>query len=146
MDIAEFSLKIGVALLAGAIIGLERQFQRKNAGLRTHSLVAVGSAIFVLISTSLIDQQGGDPTRVIGQIITGIGFLGAGVIIHQGVSIQGLTTAATIWCSAAIGSLAAPGMYVETAVCTAVVVAVNLVFRWVDEIIARKHNGEQQQN
>jgi len=142
METKEFAIRLGVALLAGACIGLERQFHRKNAGLRTNTLVAIGAAVFTMISFHFMGGNNVDPTRVIGQIVTGVGFLGAGVIIHQGISIQGLTTAATIWCSAAMGCLAASGLYLEVLICTAAIVFVNIFFRWIDDFIVRKKGGE----
>ncbi len=125
------------ALAAGTIIGLERQFHRKSAGLRTNGLVALGAAIFVLVSCEITQKSGADNTRIIGQVVTGVGFLGAGVILHQGISIQGLTTAATIWCSAAVGCLAATGYLLESALCTAIIVIVNLIFRRIDDAIGK---------
>lgn len=91
----DFVLPLLAATAAGGAVGLERQVNNKSAGLRTNTLVAVGACIFVLINVTLTESSG-DPTRIIGQIVTGIGFLGAGVILHRGVNVQGLTTAATI--------------------------------------------------
>jgi putative Mg2+ transporter-C (MgtC) family protein len=137
MEIKEFIIRLLVALVAGMIIGLERQLHHKSAGTRTNALVSMGSAIFVLISMQVTQEKGGDATRIIGQIVTGIGFLGAGVILHQGINIQGLTTAATIWCSSAIGCLAAAGYYAEVAVSVVAVVIVNVLFRWLDDKIKK---------
>jgi putative Mg2+ transporter-C (MgtC) family protein len=143
MDITEFVIRLLAASGAGMIIGLERQLQHKTAGLRTHTLVAAGSAIFVLISIQMTGGGQGDATRIIGQVVTGIGFLGAGVIMHQGVNVLGLTTAATIWCSSAIGCLAAAGYYVQSAISVGLVVFVNFLLFRVDEFIVRKsgHSG-----
>lgn len=135
MDLVEFTIRILVALFAGMIIGLERQLHQKRAGIRTHSLVAMGSAIFVLISFNVAKESGGDPTRIIGQVVTGIGFIGAGVILRQGLSVHGLTTAATIWCSSATGCLAASGYFAETAICTFIIVFVNYALRSLDDKI-----------
>ena len=132
MPLSEFIIRLCVATGAGVLIGFERQLHRKKAGLRTHTLVAMGAAIFTLLSFQITAQQGGDATRVVGQVVTGIGFLGAGVIIHQGLSVQGLTTAATIWCSAAVGCLAATGFYVETSMSTLMVMIVNLGLKKLD--------------
>ena len=98
MTNTEFTIRVLVALLAGFIIGFERQWHHKSAGLRTNTLVAVGSALYVLLSIMIIHPNG-DITRVIGQVVTGIGFLCAGVIFREGISVHGLTTAVTIWCS-----------------------------------------------
>lgn len=135
MDLLDFTLRLLVALGAGMIIGFERQMHQKRAGLRTHSLVALGSAIFVLISFEVTGETGGDATRIIGQVVTGIGFLGAGVILRQGLSVHGLTTAATIWCSSATGCLAAAGYFTETAICTFLIVFINLALRSLDDKI-----------
>lgn len=127
-----FILPLLAATAAGGAIGLERQINNKSAGLRTNTLVAVGACIFVLINVHLT-ENGGDPTRIIGQIVTGIGFLGAGVILHRGVNVQGLTTAATIWCSAALGCLAGLSLYWETAICTVLIVLINTSFKKADK-------------
>jgi putative Mg2+ transporter-C (MgtC) family protein len=141
MPFTEFILRLVVALTAGLLIGLERQIHHKSAGIRTNALVAMGSAIFVMISIELLHDKNFDPTRVLGQVVTGIGFLGAGVILHQGMNIQGLTTAATIWCSSAIGCLTAFGYYKEVAVSVVAVVFVNFLLHKLDDWI-NKPNGE----
>lgn len=135
MDLLDFTIRVLVALAAGMIIGFERQLHQKKAGLRTHSLVALGSAVFVLISFEVTGESGGDATRIIGQVVTGIGFLGAGVILRQGLSVHGLTTAATIWCSSATGCLAAAGYFYETAICSFLIVFVNVALRRFDDRI-----------
>ena len=143
MEIKNFIIRLLIAMAAGALIGLERQFHRKSAGLRTNALVAMGSAMFVMLSFKITGESGGDVTRIIGQIVTGIGFLGAGVILHQGLNIQGLTTAATIWCSAAIGSLSAAGYYLEVLICTLAVLFVNIVFHYIDDHIREKDTDDK---
>jgi putative Mg2+ transporter-C (MgtC) family protein len=142
MDIGTFIIRLLAAMAAGFLIGLERQVHRKVAGIRTNALVAMGSAMFVMISIQVTETSGGDVTRIMGQIVTGIGFLGAGVILHQGMNIQGLATAATIWCSSAIGCLAASGFYLETLICTAAVVFANLVFLRIEDRIKKPEPGE----
>lgn len=131
MTLSEFTLRIAVALLCGLVIGFERQWQHKAAGLRTNTLVAVGSALYTLLSIAMTREQG-DVTRIIGQVVTGIGFLCAGVIFKEGFSLHGLTTAAVIWCCSAIGCLAAAGLFAETAVATATIIGVNLLLKPVD--------------
>lgn len=139
----EFTLRILVALGAGLLIGFERQLRHKSAGLRTTALVSFGSALFVVLSI-IITQQNGDVTRIIGQVVTGIGFLCAGMIFRDGFSVHGLTTAATIWCSSAIGCLAAAGYYTETFIATFIILAVNLILKPVDEwLIRREQNREK---
>ncbi len=135
MALTTFILRLLSAILAGGLVGLERQYSNKSAGFRTNTLVAMGACIYVLVNVSLI-QVGGDPTRIIGQIISGIGFLGAGVILHHGVNIHGLTTAATIWCSAALGTLAGLGLYWETLICAVAVIIVNTTFK-ADRFLSR---------
>lgn len=134
MGTTVFLLRLLAAMGAGGLVGLEREWSNKNAGLKTNMLVAIGACIYVLISI-IVNKQSDyqtDITRIIGQIVTGIGFLGAGVILHEGVSIHGLTTAATIWCSAALGCLAGLGLFVELMICTVAVLAINLLFEKVE--------------
>jgi putative Mg2+ transporter-C (MgtC) family protein len=124
MTTTEFITRIIIALIAGLAIGFERQWHHKTAGLKTNMLVATGSAIFVLLSFNLTEKTG-DVTRIIAMIVSGVGFLGAGVIFREGANVHGLGSAATIWCSAAIGCIAASGLYVETLICTLLVIVVN---------------------
>nr|WP_184351305.1 MgtC/SapB family protein [Streptomyces olivoverticillatus] len=117
----------------GAIIGLERQWRARMAGLRTNALVAAGSALFVLLSqygfAAATSTTGYDGSRVAAQIVSGIGFLGAGVIMRDGLNVRGLNTAATLWCSAAVGALAGTGLYVVAMLGTAGVVGANTLLR-----------------
>ncbi|MCY2686278.1 MgtC/SapB family protein [Salinimicrobium sp. TH3] len=137
MELLEFGYRIGAALLAGLLIGIEREIHNKNAGLKTNALVSLGAAVFVLTSLAFAGDDYVDTTRVIGQVVTGIGFLGAGVILHKGNVVRGLTTAATVWCSAGAGCLAAIGQYSELLLLVGVIVFVNVVFNPVDRFIAR---------
>ena len=126
MTITDFILRLIIALLAGLAIGFERQWHHKTAGLKTNMLVSTGAAIFVLLSIKLTTAESNiDVTRIIAQVVTGVGFLGAGIIFREGASVHGLGSAATIWCSAAIGCVAASGFYIETLICTAIVIIVN---------------------
>ena len=119
----ESSLRILIAFVVGAIVGFERERRAKAAGLRTHMLVAGGSAIFTIASITLFGGgQVGDRGRVAAQIVTGIGFLGAGAIIRSGGSVSGLTTAATIWVAAGLGMLAGGGAYILAFVSAALTV------------------------
>ena len=104
INLSEFSIRFGLALLFGSLIGLERQLRRHEAGLKTNALVCAGSAVFTMMAFEV-----GEPDRVVGNIVSGIGFLGAGMILRDGLHVRGLNTAATLWCSAAIGSLAGGG-------------------------------------
>lgn len=99
-----------LATILGAVIGIDREIRRKPAGLRTNMLIALGSALFTIMSLRLAGQ-GGTPDRVAAQIVTGIGFLGAGAILRSGKDVHGMTTAATIWVNAAIGMAAGGGEY-----------------------------------
>jgi putative Mg2+ transporter-C (MgtC) family protein len=131
MTIQEFSLRLFIAMFAGLLIGFERQWHHKSAGLRTTTLVALGSALYVLLSV-MVTQAGGDPTRIMGQVVTGIGFLCAGVIYKEEMSVHGLTTAVIIWCSSAIGCLAAVGYFKETFIATFLILMVNILLKPVD--------------
>ena len=142
MDLWQFGLRIGAALLAGLLIGIEREIRNKNAGLKTNALVALGASVFVIISLTFRGEGSVDITRVLGQVVTGIGFIGAGVILHTGTTVRGLTTAATVWCSAGAGCLAAVGMYEELAVLTVVILFVNVVFGALDNYIDRKMRND----
>lgn len=110
----------------GACIGIERQWRQKSAGLRTNTLVSLGSGAFVLLSISI----GGDATgRIASYVISGIGFLGAGVIMKDGMSVQGLNTAATIWCSAAVGCFAGMGLTAQAVIASLGVILTHLLLR-----------------
>jgi putative Mg2+ transporter-C (MgtC) family protein len=125
----EALLRIALAAVFGGAIGIEREIREREAGLRTHMLVAVGSCLFTLTSAYGFHEflvNGGaviraDPTRIAAQIVTGIGFLGAGAIIRQGLAVRGLTTAATLWVVAAIGLAAGAGYYSAALITTLVV-------------------------
>jgi putative Mg2+ transporter-C (MgtC) family protein len=104
-------LKLILAAILGGIIGIEREFRDKPAGLRTNILICVGSTLFMSISTKVAQLLGGDPTRIAAQIISGIGFLGAGAVLHSHGFVMGLTTAATIWVVAGVGMALGSGMY-----------------------------------
>jgi len=105
----EFWRQIGIAALCGAAIGMERQRRGKAMGLRTGLLICVATSLFASMGVAVVGTQG-DPTRIIGQIATGIGFLGGGAIINQGITVHGLTSAALIWLLAAIGSMVGLGL------------------------------------
>ena len=137
---AEVIFRIALAAGLGGAIGLERELRDRDAGLRTHLLVSVGAALFTMVSAyawtdwRFSTEEGlvFDPTRIAAQIVTGIGFLGAGAIIRQGLSVKGLTTAATLWVVAAIGMAAGVGYYEAALVTTALV----LLTLWPLRIIA----------
>ena len=120
----------------GAALGFEREWRQKYAGLRTNILIAIGSTLFTVMSIDLSWGSGGDPTRVAAQIVTGIGFLGAGAIMRTGADVRGLTTAATIWVNAAIGVAVGGGEYklalIATAVTLMVLIVLNPVEGWLE--------------
>jgi len=130
LDTWEFILKIGAAALSGAFMGLEREYKGKPAGLKTYSLVALGAATFISISLLFQTSDSTDMTRIVGQVVVGVGFLGAGVILHEknNKDVTGLATSAAIWCSAAAGCLAGFGLYLPLLILTVFVVLINLIF------------------
>jgi putative Mg2+ transporter-C (MgtC) family protein len=138
----EALLRVVVAAALGGAVGLERELRDREAGFRTHMLVSVGSALFTIVSAYAFRDflvEGGavvraDPTRIAAQIVTGIGFLGAGAIIRQGLSVRGLTTAATLWVVAAIGMAVGAGYYGGAVITTAVV----LISLWPLRIVAHR--------
>jgi putative Mg2+ transporter-C (MgtC) family protein len=136
-------LHLLTALVAGGLIGLERSYHGRPAGFRTHVLVCVSSSMLMLVTlyqsswylAPLADTVRTDPTRMAQGIMTGIGFLGAGVIMKDGLSVRGLTTAASIWMTAAIGILAGIGFYFPVLMVTTLTVAALSIFRWVERIL-----------
>lgn len=121
------AINLGIALGCGAVIGSERQVRQRMAGLRTNALVALGAAAFVIFSQLVPNEV--SPTRVAAQVVSGIGFLGAGIIFRDGFNVHGLNTAATLWCSAAVGLVAGIGAWDHALVLTGLVVFVNLGLR-----------------
>jgi putative Mg2+ transporter-C (MgtC) family protein len=130
--------RLFAALAAGALIGYERSFHGRPAGLRTHVLVCLASALLMLVTVyedHWVRTAGDsrlDPTRMAQGIMTGIGFLGAGVIVKEGINVRGLTTAASIWITAGIGVLAGVGLYLPLVVSVMLTLAVLGVFRWIE--------------
>jgi putative Mg2+ transporter-C (MgtC) family protein len=135
-SIDQAAIGLGMATLMGACIGFERQWRQRMAGLRTNTLVAIGAASFVIFESLFPDD--GSPTRVAAQVVSGIGFLGAGIIFREGLQVTGLNTAATLWCSAAVGLLAGSGHPLHAALATMFVVLVNLTLRPLVRIINRQ--------
>lgn len=113
-DVAVMALRVLIAAALGAALGLEREWRGKEAGLRTNTLIAIGAALFTVVSVKFA----GDPARVAAQVVTGVGFLGAGAIMRTGGNVQGLTTAAMIWVNAAIGVAVGAG-YIRLAALSA---------------------------
>ncbi len=135
----QFELRLLIALFLGAVFGLERQWQHKTAGIKTNALVSLGAALFVLLANQ-INGDSSSESRIIAQIVSGIGFEGAGAIMKEGVSVSGLNTAATIWCSGAIGSLIGLGMTYEAAIGTSMLIFANITLRAISHKIENKLN------
>lgn len=125
---SEYLTRIRCAFVMGTFIGVERQIRQRNAGLRTNILVSIGAAAFTILSYSMTTGNG-DPSRVAAQIVSGIGFLGGGLILKDGLTVRGLNTAATIWCSAACGTLSGVGLYKEAAILVICVLLTHCLFR-----------------
>lgn len=136
IPIEQATINLAVALGLSAVIGFERQWRNRLAGLRTNTLVALGAATFVIFAALIPGEA--SPTRVAAQVVSGIGFLGAGLIFREGLSVRGLNTAATLWCSAAIGVLAGAGYLLYATVATGFVVFVNLLLRPIVSFINRQ--------
>jgi putative Mg2+ transporter-C (MgtC) family protein len=138
----ELLLNLLLAWCAGACVGFERSFHGRAAGFRTHALVAIAASSVMALSYVAVATPGFgpaplrlDPTRLAQGVVTGIGFLGAGVIFKEGVSVQGLTTAASIWATAALAMLFGVGMRLEGCICLAVVLFTLTVLRWVEGLV-----------
>jgi putative Mg2+ transporter-C (MgtC) family protein len=121
----------------GAALGLEREYRQKPAGLRTNILIALGSALFTTLSTSMSDH-GGTPDRIAAQVVSGIGFLGAGAILRSGTTVHGMTTAATIWVNAAIGMAAGAGEFAMATATTALTLIVLAVLQPLESYFERR--------
>lgn len=139
-DFLEMAIRTVTALIAGALIGYERSYRGRPAGFRTHALVCMASSILMLVTVyephwfhAARDTIRLDPTRMGQGIMTGIGFLGAGVIMQEGLTVRGLTTAASIWITAAIGILAGIGFYYPLALSVVLTLGVLSVFRWIED-------------
>ncbi len=129
------AMSLVAAFLLGALIGAERQYRQRTAGLRTTVLVAVGAAAFVDLAQRIAGST--EAVRVISYVVSGIGFLGAGVIMKEGMNVRGLNTAATLWCSAAVGACAGSDMVAEAALLTVFVIAGNTLLRPIVNFINR---------
>lgn len=128
----ELIARLALALGLGAVVGVERERHRQPAGLRTHMLVTVGAALFTIVSAYGFSGELADPTRIAAQIVTGIGFIGAGAILHYRGNVKGLTTAASLWAMAAVGMATGAGLYVIAVAATIMV----LVTLWILDRVA----------
>ena len=135
----ELVVRLGSALVLGSMIGAERQWRQRTAGLRTYSLVSIGAALFVLLAplTGVREES-----RIAAQVISGVGFLGAGVLMRTGLSVHGLNTASTIWCSAAVGILAGSGLFAAALLGTSFVLVINIFLRPLADWIAQHSKKE----
>ena len=136
-------MRLGVALLLGGAIGVERQWRSHYVGLRTNTLVTIGSAALMIFGLML---PAGDPSglgRMASQIITGVGFLCAGVIMHEGMTSKGFNTAATLWCSVTVGIFAGSGFFIPAAILAALIIVVNLCFHPLVNYINKKTVAEE---
>ncbi len=138
------------ALIGGVLIGIERQLRKRNAGLAVNALVSVGACLFILISESVITSavlSGGpvnnDNLRVLSQVVTGVGFLGAGVIMKDGFTIHGLNSAATVWCSAAVGCMCGYGMWRQSGIAVLVILFINWIVKNI-EIYQEKRSQDKE--
>lgn len=128
MPINEFALRLGAALLMGAAVGLERQWRQRMAGTRTNALVAAGAAAFVMCAFMVRDTSRSE-AQIVSYVVSGVGFLGAGVIFKDAGAVRGLNTAATIWCSAAIGAISGLGNLLHALILAVAVLCTNVVLR-----------------
>jgi putative Mg2+ transporter-C (MgtC) family protein len=135
MSVVDFALRLLVALLLGSLIGAERQYRQRMAGLRTNALVSIGAALFVMVAA--LDPRD-NSAQVAAQIVSGIGFLAGAVIFREGLSVQGLNTAATMWATAAVGTLSGLGYLWEAAIGAAAVLFVHVVLRPLAQRINRE--------
>jgi putative Mg2+ transporter-C (MgtC) family protein len=138
----EWPIRILLALALTGALGFEREARHKAAGLRTHMLVGMGATLFTLVS---LDVPDADPARVAAGVVTGVGFLGAGVIFRQGTTVRGLTTAASLWVAAAIGLAVGTGRLIEATAATAVALLVLAVLRRLDRRIPAEPKEEEEE-
>lgn len=142
MDLAiiETSLRVLLALVTAAAVGLERELAAQPAGLRTHVLLGLGAALFTIAGVQFF---GGDPTRVAAQVASGVGFLGAGAILQERFRVRGLTTAASLWVTAALGVAAGAGAYVAVGTVTVVSLIVLTLLKWVEREFLPRQRGQE---
>jgi putative Mg2+ transporter-C (MgtC) family protein len=134
----DLAIRLTAGLVLGAIIGFERELHRQPAGFRTHSLVSLGAALFTVVSAFGFAGDGADPTRIAAQIVSGIGFIGAGTILQHRGHIRVLTTAASLWSVAAVGTAAGAGLYVVAGVGTVLILIVLALLDRVESLARRR--------
>lgn len=143
IDWTTFAIRLLVGFFLAVGIGIERQWLKTRAVLKTNVLVTLGSAMFVMLS--IMTPGDASPTRISAQIVSGVGFLGGGVILREGASVKGINTAATLWCAAAIGTLVGSGFLVQAYVSTVVVVSANLLLRPLVEAFKQREDNVERQ-
>lgn len=139
----DFIIRIVVCFLLSIAIGIERQYRHKMVGLRTNVLVSLGAFMFNWVTFASLDS---DSTRIAAQVVSGIGFLGAGIIMKDGNKVKGLNTAATLWCVAAIGVMTSSGLLIEASIGTLMVLASNIILRFISITIMNKVKNNQREN
>lgn len=127
MELSDFTIRLTFAFVLGALIGVERQWRQRKAGLRTNTLVSTGSALFVMLSVMTANDS--SPSRIAAQVVSGVGFLGAGVIMRDGMNVRGIDTAATLWCAAAVGTLSGAGFLAESVIGSIFILVANTLLR-----------------
>ena len=141
MDYLDLAIKLGLITVLSGLIGIDRELRHKPAGAKTHILVGLGSTVFMLVSISIYMQYKGttqvDPGRIAAQVVTGIGFLGAGTIIQSGNVVHGLTTAASLWSVAGIGLAVGAGMYELSVLVTVIILVVFGVINKITNVVER---------
>jgi len=136
VEFTDFSLRLGMALIFGTLIGFERQQRQRMAGIRTNALVCIGACLFVMLG--LLTPHEVSPTRIAAQVVTGIGFLGAGVIMRDGLNVRGMNTAATMWCVAAVGTLTGMGFVWHAGLGVLAILSANVLLRPIAHMINSK--------
>jgi putative Mg2+ transporter-C (MgtC) family protein len=143
IDPVTVTIRVGLAIALGAIIGVEREWRQKHAGLKTMTLVSLGAAGFAMM-TNIFGPSNHNPGQMAAAVVGGIGFIGAGVIMHRGLTVQGVTTAATLWADASVGVAVGLGQYVLATVLAAAIVLVQVMIRRGETLmlrLARRDNG-----
>lgn len=142
MSTLDVFIRVLIAAVLGGAVGIEREIREHTAGFRTHILVSVGAAAFTLASSYGLEGTGLDPNRISAQVVTGIGFLGAGAIIRYGVSVRGLTTAASLWTVAAVGLLTAQGFFAAALITTGLVIVSLYALRLIEDRLLYPRMGQ----
>ena len=132
-------LRLAISLVIGAVVGMEREYRDQPAGFRTHTLISIGATLLMFVSVAVPDWHGaGDPSRIAAQVVSGIGFLGAGAIIKFGADIRGLTTAASVWAVAAIGLGIGAGLYLPSLIAAILIVVVLWILNKLEKALFRQ--------